>query len=312
MELSFIISLFNRLDVTRPCLESLQATLPRGLDHEIVFIDDGSTDGTREWLATLPSPPFVVLYNEANLGYARSNNRGARAARGRILALVNNDLVFRRGWLPPMLRALRRRRAGIVGNVQYRVHSGELDHAGVVMNINGKPEHLNRAQRRPIPRFGVSERPAVTAACCLISRELFLALGGFDEAYHNGTEDVDLCFRVRHHGRRVLVANRSVIRHHVSASPGRKLRDESNCRRLCRLWRDDCKRLGAAAWPLDYLREHWLEPRNYDDRLLAQAVLRLLGLVRSPAPQALAVVEKNLRREEAHWLKTLGPEDATS
>src|SRR5687767_66385 len=103
MKVSFIIPLYNCLPLTQAMLASLQATLPAGLAHEIIFVDDGSTDGTREWLATLTAPPFRVLLNERNLGYAIANNRAAAVARGEFLVLLNSDLVLQPGWLEPML-----------------------------------------------------------------------------------------------------------------------------------------------------------------------------------------------------------------
>src|SRR4051794_16791269 len=127
MQLSVIIPLYNCLTLTQAMLSSLQATLPRDLLHEIIFVDDGSTDGTREWLATL-GPGFRVVLNERNLGYAGANNRGVAVATGDTLALLNNDLVLRPRWLEPML-ALQRRwgaRAGVIGNVQRAVRTGAI------------------------------------------------------------------------------------------------------------------------------------------------------------------------------------------
>ena len=91
---------------------SRQATVPAGIDYEIILVDDGSTDGTREWLAAL-SDPFRTRLNEANLGYAAANNRGAELATGERLFLLNNDLILNPGWLQPMLAA--HPRAGFAG-----------------------------------------------------------------------------------------------------------------------------------------------------------------------------------------------------
>ena len=117
--LSVITPLFNCLDRTQAMLASLRESIPRGVSYEVILVDDGSTDGTREWIAGL-GEPFRVILNERNLGFGAATNRGRRVARGRILALLNNDLVLSRGWLAPMLWALRLlgRRAGLVGNVQ--------------------------------------------------------------------------------------------------------------------------------------------------------------------------------------------------
>ena len=67
--LSVVTPLFNCLDHTRAMLASLQASMPPGITHEIILVDDGSTDGTREWIARLGDPHRVVL-NESNLGFA--------------------------------------------------------------------------------------------------------------------------------------------------------------------------------------------------------------------------------------------------
>lgn len=310
MKVSFIIPLYNRLDLTQPCLESLLATLPRGLDHEIILVDDGSTDGTREWIQALGTP-FRVLLNERNLGYAGTNNRGAAAAAGDILALLNSDLVLTPGWLEPMLAILRRKpRAGIVGNVQFRAATGELDHIGFEVGLTGKPRHDESYHWLWAP-WSSRETAAVTAACLLIPRDLFLQLRGFDEGFRNGGEDVDLCFRARALGRTCHVALHSRIRHHVSASPGRKLHDEQNSRRLALRWREEFLRLNlrrsGLPWCCEYLERHQDDPRDFDRAQLAAILLFRLGLLPAPHPEVVQRQEIAYHKEVDHWLKLLGP-----
>ena len=245
---SVVVPLFNGLPFTQAMVASLQATLPPGLTHEIILVDDGSTDGTRDWLATLGDPPFRVVLNQHNLGFAAANNRGAAVARGEFLALLNNDLVLTPGWLEPMLSAYARlgRRAGLVGNIQYRADDGVLDHAGIGVTAQGKIEHL-RAQ--PSPVGGLCEVFAVTAACCVVRREDFLAVGGFDEGFVNGGEDVDLALKLRARGKRTVVALGSSVRHRVSAARGpTTLRDEQNSRRLFQRWPAELEHAIAQAW----------------------------------------------------------------
>jgi len=310
VKVSFIIPLYNRLDLTQPCLPSLQATLPRGLDHEIILVDDGSTDGTREWIQTLGTP-FRVLLNERNLGYAATNNRGAAAATGDILALLNSDLVLTPRWLEPMLAVLRRhRRTGIVGNVQFRAATGELDHIGFDVGLTGKPHHDESLHWLWAP-WASRQTAAVTAACMLVPRELFLRLRGFDEGFRNGGEDVDLCFRARTLGRTCRVALHSRILHHVSASPGRKLRDEENSRRLAHRWREEFlrlnRRLSGLPWCHEYLERHWDDPRDFDRlQILAIALFRL-GLRPTPHPEVAEQQAEAFQRQIDHWDHTLGP-----
>ena len=307
MKVSFIIPLYNRLDLTQPCLASLQATIPRGLDHEILLVDDGSTDGTREWIQTLGTP-FRVLLNERNLGYAATNNRGAAAATGDILALLNSDLVLTPRWLEPMLAVLRRKpRAGVVGNVQFRAATGALDHIGFEVGLTGKPFH-DESRRWLWAPWGSRTTAAVTAACLLIPRDLFLQLRGFDEGFRNGGEDVDLCFRARALGYTCHVALHSRIRHHVSASPGRKLRDEENSRRLAHRWREEFLRLNRRPHGLQWCTERFHEdPRDLDRKQAAALALFLLGLRPYPSDEVISRQEDSLHREETHWRELLGP-----
>ncbi len=307
MQVSFIIPLFNCLPLTQAMLASLQASLPDGLPHEIILIDDGSTDGTRAWLATLRDPPFRVLLNERNRGYAATNNRAAAVARGERLALLNNDLVLTPGWWEPLLAAHTslRDRAGLVGNVQRDAKSGAVDHAGLVVNLTGKPVHA-RKQPSVFSRmlFPVRHVPAVTGACVLVERALWRQLGGFDEGYVNGGEDIDLCFRARAAGRINAVALRSVVRHHVSSSPGRKIRDEENSFRLARRWRPELIAAaddGTRTWCRNYLARALAEPQAAEYRLALAASAFLGRLRRSPPAEAVAAVTAGLQGEFTRW-----------
>jgi GT2 family glycosyltransferase len=315
MQVSFIIPLFNCLELTKACVASLQATLPPGLAHEIILIDDGSTDGTREWLATLP-PPFRVLLNERNFGYAVANNRAIAVAQGRFLALLNSDLILLPRWLEPMLSAHRRlgRRAGLVGNIQRDANSGVVDHVGIVINRQGKPEHA-RTPPALLSRliFPIRRVPAVTGACLLVERALWQELGGFDEGFINGGEDIDLCYRARASGRVNAVALRSVVRHHISASPGRKRRDEENSYRLVHRWRREFVRSADEAtrdWCREYLAGILPEPRSADYPLARHALLHAAHLKAVPPPEALADLEAQLGREFVRWEELFGPRES--
>jgi GT2 family glycosyltransferase len=236
VQVSFIIPVFNQLSLTQACLASLKSTLPPGLEHEIILIDDASTDATRDFLRELP-PPHIVLLNERNLGYAASNNRGARVAQGEFLALLNNDLVLQPGWFEPMLAAFTaRRRVGLVGNVQLSAETGEVDHVGVIFRDGGYPVHLSESLNLARARGPYAEFPAVTAACCLVRRDWFLLTGGFDEQYRNGFEDTDLSLRAREDGLINLVATSRVVRHHISRSTGRSAYEYRNAHRFLERW----------------------------------------------------------------------------
>jgi GT2 family glycosyltransferase len=307
VQVSFIIPLYKCLPLTQAMLASLQATLPAGLTHEIIFVDDGSTDGTRDWLATLRDPPFRVVLNERNLGYAVGNNRAAAIAQGELFVLLNNDLVLLPGWLEPMLDAHRRlqNRAGLIGNLQLDAKSGELDHAGIVINRTGKPVHLReRPSVLATILQPVAPVPAVTGACLLVARGLWQQLGGFDEAYINGGEDIDLGFRARAAGKVNAVVRRSVVRHHISSSPGRKRRDEENSCRLARRWHREFVATADHAtrsWCREYLAGVLISPRSREYRLAIHACLHAAHLRAVPPEEAVASIEQGQAREFSRW-----------
>jgi O-antigen biosynthesis protein len=303
---SFIIPLFNCLTLTQAMLASLRPTVPRGLNYEIILVDDGSTDGTRAWLATLDDPWVRVLMNDRNLGFAAANNRATAIAQGELFVLLNNDLVLLPGWLEPLLAAHRHlgARAGLVGNIQLDAGTGVVDHVGIVFDVKAKPEHDRQAPSRLASLlFPVRKVPAVTAACVLIASSLWRDLGGFDEGYHNGGEDVDLCFRARATGRVNAVALRSVIKHHISASAGRKLRDESNSERLARRWRTEFVTCAARHWCCDYVDAILADPRQFPPSLALRLWLYTHRL-RSTAPQeAIDALNRAIDLEFVRWAK---------
>jgi len=298
-QISFIIPLFNHVDETRTMLASLVSSLPFNLDYEIIFVDDCSTDGTREWLRSLADERIQTLFNAVNLGYAKSNNLGAQLASGRLLGLLNNDLIFKSGWLEPMLKIIedQSNNAGIVGNVQYRVDNKKLDHAGFEINPRGQFSHI-----RDIP-VGLGsdhyECLAVTGACVLIQNEEFVKVGGFDESYINGCEDVDLCYKLRAQGRKIYVATQSRIEHHISLSRKHdRPQNQRNSRRLYSRWHNEIVSELAVRW-LNLLE---LGPQTYQkiiDGKLSDDFLK------NRDAAAVRIAQCMVLREQYQWIRDL-------
>jgi len=296
--ISFIVPLFNHLQHTQAMLASLLASLPPWLDFEVILADDASTDGTAAWLQTLQDPRIKTLVSERNQGFAANNNAAVRLARGEVLGLLNNDLLFEPGWLEPMLGILQDplRRAGVVGNVQTRVADGTLDHAGVCLNPLGQLEHM-----RELPAGGsvAMQVLAVTGACMLLRRADFDACGGFDPAYVNGCEDIDLCFKLRAAGHRIYVAPESGIGHHVSLSRGpTSLNDERNSRMLFTRWRRELKQELSRVW----LQRLAAGPDALTDEYEGLVDPACLA---TPHLASLRIAEALLLRHEGHWAHLL-------
>ena len=264
-EVSILMAVFNRLDLTQRCLITLEQSLI-GVNFEVLIVDDMSTDGTRDFLKTL-GLPYRVFLNERKGNFAINNNLAAREARAERLLFLNNDTELAPGWYEPLREALEQTPdAGFIGNHQTNPTTRRYDHLGVVFAPWLTPAHFGQhfARVPAVLRTGVTPWSAVTAACCLTHRDTFWAAGGFDEAYVNGCEDIDLCLRMHRLGRRHYVANASVIVHHKGASPGRKRFNDVNLERFKAVWGDTIRREFVASdarlFAKTYLRKTLVYP----------------------------------------------------
>jgi GT2 family glycosyltransferase len=277
---------------------SLIDTLPRDLDYEIIFADDFSSDGTRAWLSRLNSPNIQVILNAENQGYAKTNNLAVAHATGTYIGLLNNDLVLTPGWFEPMLAALETKslNAGILGNLQYRVVDKVLDHAGVVLTPRGQFDH---ARVEPIDQVEPISVYAATGACMLMRKMDFDEVGGFDEVFLNGSEDIDLCMKIKAAGKKIYVAPDSQILHHVSLSRDRTtLQNEKNSIHLFSKWRKEIKLQLSRNW-IRLLAEGANHYQPHIDGVFTPSAMA------QPHITAIAVADSALNRESARWAKDL-------
>ncbi|MCP9470687.1 MAG: glycosyltransferase [Nitrospira sp.] len=233
---SIIIPMYNNLELTKQCLTAM-ASSTTGVDYEVILVDNGSADGTTAFLQTLQGD-VQVIRNDENLGFAKACNQGAKAARGKYLVFLNNDTIPQPNWLGPLVQEVEEHpEVGVVGS-KLLYPDGTIQHAGVVfMRESLGPYHIY--QKVPADSPAVNRRrefQVVTAACLLIRRDLFEAVGGFDERFINGFEDVDLCLKVRRRGAQVVYQPRSVLVHLEGQTLGRKVGEAGNYRLLRERW----------------------------------------------------------------------------
>jgi GT2 family glycosyltransferase len=280
-----IIPTYNLLRMLQQCLESLAETTKAHPPREILVVDDGSTDGTSDWLHRLGSPVRVLIHKKP-LGFAYSANEGAAAAQSPVLLFLNNDTFLLPGWLEPILHALQNcPDAGMVGNAHWNPRKRRWDHLGIVFSPEGLPTHMGKGFFwNPFRRLRAWR--AVTAACCAIRKERFWEAKGFDTAFRNGWEDVDLCLRLGTLGYRHYVEYSSRIYHWVSSSPGRTKHELENRDLFLARWQAFlCKALSPGElrlWALNYLGRYADRPWAYNGWKLWKAV-RILVLGRSPS-----------------------------
>lgn len=235
---SIIIPVFNNLSLTRQCLESISENTD--VPHEIIVVDNGSSDGTRDYLYRLEAAGGVrVITNRTNLGFARASNQGAQAARGDYLVFLNNDTIVQPGWLEEMMACARKdEKIGAVG-AKLLYPDDTIQHAGVVFIENKLVLHIYKNFHRDHPAVNKErEFQAVTAACMLIKRDLFFMIGAFDESYRNGLEDVDLCLKLREQSYKIIYNPRAVVYHLESKTTGRNERVKENSQIFRSKWLD--------------------------------------------------------------------------
>jgi len=236
--ISIIIPVFNQLDFTKQCLEALIKNTPDEL-YEVIIVNNASTDGTREFLACLEGD-IKIINNEENLGFAKACNQGATAASGKYLVFLNNDTKVTPNWLDEMLKCIQEdENRGVVG-AKLLYSNNTVQHAGVAVTDSPHPifpYHIHHKKPSDAPEVNVmKEYQAVTGACMLVRKELFQKMGGFDEEFLNGYEDVDFCFRVREAGHTVFYCPMGVVYHYESTSEGRFASAEHNVKRLHQKW----------------------------------------------------------------------------
>lgn len=238
---SIIIPVFNKVTLTRRCVESILKT-PPSVSFEIVIVDDHSQDGTRDYLAYLSRRYNFVKTrsNSRNMGFSASCNRGAEIAKGKFLIFLNNDTIPLPGWVEALVEVAERDRNIAVVGAKLLYPNNTIQHAGVLFRnfpFPVTPFHVYAGEPADYPEANVElDYDAVTAACMLVKRKIFEKLGGFDERFVNGYEDVDFCLRVKDAGYRIVYTPRSVVYHLESSSPGRFDSSIPNLRILHNKW----------------------------------------------------------------------------
>ena len=224
-KVSIIIPTRDRVELLRQCIESVRSktTYP---NYEIIVVDNGSHEQrTLDYFAAMASDSVRILRDDSPFNFSALNNRAVEHATGEYVCLLNNDIeVITPDWLAELVSIAAQPGTGAVG-ARLWYPDRTLQHGGVVFGLGGVAGHIHHALHRWQPGyFGralcVQNLSAVTAACLVIRKAVYVEVGGLDEELAVAFNDVDFCAKVLRAGYRNVWTPHAELYHHESASRG--------------------------------------------------------------------------------------------
>jgi GT2 family glycosyltransferase/glycosyltransferase involved in cell wall biosynthesis len=303
---SIVVPVFNQINLTVRCLESIAAAGDESA-AEVIVVDDASTDGTASALRQVSG--LRTVRHDVNQGFIHSCNRGAREARGRYLLFLNNDTMVTDGAIDRMARTFDAfGDAGLVG-AKLVYPDGTLQEAGGIVWRDGSAWNYGLGLDPDTPRCNYArEVDYCSGACLMVPRDLFLDLGLFDTRYAPAYyEDTDLAFRVREAGKRVIYQPAALVYHlegatsGTSTASGVKRHQVENRRRFLDRWRD----------ALEGHRANGESPELEKERAVARRLLLIDHRVPTPDKDSGSMRIVNLMRivQDLGYKVTLLPDN---
>jgi GT2 family glycosyltransferase/glycosyltransferase involved in cell wall biosynthesis len=223
LDISIVIPVYNALELTKRCIKSV---FDHGSEHtfEIIVVDNGSAPDVEAWLQSTAGAHanFSYLRYPEPLGFAKSVNAGAAAARGDVLIILNSDTLVTPRWMDELYLALQ-------ADPSLGAITPSTNHAGEPAQMDFGTVDLPSSKALAIVArraAGQQTAPSIlylpqrlTFFCVALRRSTWLEFDGLDEAYRVGNfEDDDLCLRLRVAGYRLGVAQHVFLYHHNNAT----------------------------------------------------------------------------------------------
>jgi GT2 family glycosyltransferase len=307
-KVSIIIPVYNQLAFTLSAVASVYAQKTK-YSYEILVGDDGSTDQTRR-LDDFMLPRVRLVRHERNVGFIQNCNLTAEKAQGEFLVLLNNDTVVLPGWLDELVDTLKSDESiGLVGS-KLLYANATLQEAGGIVWQDGSAWNWGRNQDPRDPRYSYArEVDYCSGASIAISARVWRELGGFDGVTFENSyyEDVDLAFRVREAGLKVVYQPLSSIVHFegitsgVDVTGGTKKYQVLNGARFFARWRQTLK----------LHRPNGVEPVKEAERRVMGRLLILDAVTPTPDRDAgsLVMMEMISAFQDCGWRVSFIPED---
>jgi GT2 family glycosyltransferase/spore maturation protein CgeB len=251
-------------------------------NYEILVVDNASKDRSIAFLEDISDDlPMKVIKNMDNESFSCANNRAAELAEGKYLLLLNNDVEPTYGWLNQMMyTALNSEDTGAVGAKlvypdcsQSRLNknkSFKVQHRGIAFREEeGFIKPYNMSNGKGFEAEGNDEpRAAVTAAALLVEKEKYFHVGGMDEGYIYGYEDVDLCLKLLNEGYMNLYCPKALLFHYEFGTQEKNKNNDVRERRL------NNKKLFMEKWN-KWLRKKLLMDKMNCDLLFSEKPLKV-------------------------------------
>ena len=225
---AIVIPFKDRASMTQRCIDTLLATTDYP-NFSIILVDNDSTEQeTLDFMARAVAAPQVqVLHVREEFNYSRLNNLAVASCDSDMVLLMNNDVFVQEAdWLRTMVNeVLAADDVGAVGG-KFLYEERTVQHAGVLLGMGGVAGHTFHRESETTTGYSnllvlAHEVSAVTAACMLVPRAVFQAVGGLDETHLKiAFNDVDLCIKIREAGYRIVMTPDFVAEHHESISRG--------------------------------------------------------------------------------------------
>jgi GT2 family glycosyltransferase len=218
-KVSIVIPNYNGQKYLEDCLDSLHCIDFLRDDYEILVVDNASTDTSREFLQ-FAYPDVILIQSKQNLGFAKGCNLGIKKSSGEYIVLLNNDTVVERDWLKELVAvADRDANVAIVGSkLLFKNRPNEIQNAMSYLNDRGDGGDIGTHQTDEGQYDSTREAMTACGASMLIKRTLIDDIGALDEDFFAYYEDVDLCYRARLYGKKIMFAHKSIVYHVHSAT----------------------------------------------------------------------------------------------
>lgn len=215
---SIVIPTRDQSEYLVRCVNSIKHA-KSGLDYEIIVVNNQSIEtATLNYLERLKSQGHTVIDFDQPFNFSKINNLAASVSKGNYLCFVNNDVnVLSDFWLDQLVDHAKRADVGIVGALML-YPDGKIQHSGLTLGFNGIASSTEQGNQASDYDQTCHEVSGITFACAVISKEKFSRLGGLDERFAVGLNDVDISLSSLNLGYKNVICTSTILEHKEYAS----------------------------------------------------------------------------------------------